>query len=64
MKQRYKIYELDKLSDAEDKPSDAVRYRDTRIISNGYFSVLRNEFINFDNRKKSKKIDYDDGENF
>ena len=64
MKQRYKIYELDKLSDAEDKPSDAVRYRDTRVISNGYFSVLRNQFISFEIKKRSKKIDYDDGENF
>ena len=64
MKQRYKIYELDKPSDAEDKPSDAVRYRDTRIISNGYFSVLRNQFISFSERKRSKKIDYDEGEYF
>ena len=55
MKQRYKIYELDKPSDAEDKPSDAVRYRDTRVISNGYFSVLRNQFISFEIKKKSKK---------
>ena len=39
-----------------------LNYKDKRVISNGYFSVLRNEFINFDNRKKSKKIDYDDGE--
>jgi hypothetical protein len=64
MKQRYKIYEFDKVSDAEDKPSDAVRYRDTRVISNGYFSVLRNQFISFSERKRSKKIDYDDGEYF
>jgi hypothetical protein len=64
MKRRYKIYELDKPSDAEDKPSDAVRYRDTRIISNGYFSILRNQFISFSEIKRSKKIDYDDGENF
>tara|TARA_R100001198_G_C5119535_1_gene142975 strand:+ start:250 stop:618 length:369 start_codon:yes stop_codon:yes gene_type:complete len=41
-----------------------LNYKDKRVISNGYFSVLRNEFINFDNRKKSKKIDYDDGEYF
>ncbi len=41
-----------------------LNYKDKRIIANGYFSVLRNEFINFDNRKKSKKIDYDDGEYF
>ena len=64
MKQRYKIYELDKPSDAEDKPSDAIRYRDTRVISNGYFSVLRNQFISFSERKRSKKIVYDDGEYF
>ena len=41
-----------------------LNYKDKRIIANGYFSVLRNEFINFDNRKKSKRIDYDDGEYF
>ena len=64
MKRRYKIYEFDKPSDAEDKPSDAIRYRDTRIISNGYFSILRNQFISFSEIKRSKKIDYDDGENF
>ena len=64
MKRRYKIYELDKPSDAEDKPSDAIRYRDTRVISNGYFSILRNQFISFSEIKRSKKIDYDDGENF
>jgi len=64
MKRHYKIYRLDKPSDTTDKPSDTIRYRDKRVIANGYFSVLRNEFINFDNRKKSKKIDYDDGEYF
>ena len=56
MKRRYKIYELDKPSDAEDKPSDAIRYRDTRVISNGYFSILRNQFISFSERKKSLLI--------
>ena len=41
-----------------------LNYKDKRVISNGYFSVLRNQFISFSERKRSKKIDYDDGEYF
>lgn len=36
-----------------------VRYRDNRVVANGYFSVYRNEFISFSNKKISQKIDYD-----
>ena len=36
-----------------------VRYKDNRVIANGYFSVYRNEFISFSNKKISQRIDYD-----
>lgn len=71
MKRHYKIYRLDKPSDANDKPSDTndkpidtIRYKDKRVISNGYFSIFRNQFISFSERKRANKINYDDGEYF
>ena len=36
-----------------------VRYKDSRVIANGYFCVYRNEFISFSNKKIPEKIDYD-----
>ncbi len=44
-----------------DKSDDTklFRYKDNRVVANGYFSVYRNEFINFSIRKISEKIDYD-----
>ena len=45
------------------KPNQ-VRYKDNRVIANGYFSVYRNEFISFSNKKISQRIDYDIGIDF
>ena len=64
MKRHYKIYRLDKPSDTTDKPSDTIRYRDKRVICNGYFSVFRNQFISFSERKRANKIYYDDNDFF
>jgi len=50
-----------KLDDTNSKSSDTklFRYKDSRLVANGYFSVHRNEFISFSNKKILQRIDYD-----
>ena len=50
-----------KSDDTTDKSDDTklFRYKDNRVVANGYFSVYRNEFINFSIKKIPEKIDYD-----
>ena len=50
-----------KSDDTNDKSDDTklFRYKDNRLVANGYFCVYRNEFISFSNKKISQRIDYD-----
>ena len=51
----------DKSDDTNSKSDDTklFRYKDNRLVANGYFCVYRNEFISFSNKKIPEKIDYD-----
>ena len=57
-------YKNGKPSDTNDKPIDTIRYRDKRVIANGYFSVFKNQFISFSERKRANRIYYDEKDFF
>ena len=63
---QFKLKMNDKSSDPNSKSDDTklFRYKDSRLVANGYFSVYRNEFISFSNKKISQRIDYDIGIDF
>ncbi len=63
---QFKLKMNDKSSDTNSKSDDTklFRYKDSRLVANGYFSVYRNEFISFSNKKISQRIDYDIGIDF
>ena len=63
---QFKLKMYDKSSDTNSKSDDTklFRYKDSRLVANGYFSVYRNEFISFSNKKISQRIDYDIGIDF
>ena len=57
-------YKNGKPSDTNGKPIDTIRYRDKRVIANGYFSVFKNQFISFSERKRANRIYYDEKDFF